>query len=293
MRRSRRTRARSRPSWAWELSGQASDLQADPTRLDQVEQRLQALKGLSRAHGPSLAEVLIKREAMASELADLQDLESRREALEAERGTALDEALQAATALSAERSRAAEKLAERLAAELASLAMPGARIAVEVEPGGEDRLGEQGFDRVRMLFSANPGEALRPLAKVASGGELSRVLLALKAVLAEVDPVAIYVFDEVDSGVGGAVADVIGDKLARVAASHQVLCITHLPQIASFGASHYTVHKRVEDGRTRSGITRLASLDDRVAEVARMVGGRQVTDEARSHARDLLARAHR
>jgi DNA repair protein RecN (Recombination protein N) len=186
----------------------------------------------------------------------------------------------------------ATRLADRLCQELAGLAMPDARFEVEVVPGGLDELNETGLDQVRFLFSANPGEAVRPLARVASGGELSRVLLALKTVLAEVDPVAVYVFDEVDSGVGGAVAEVIGARLAGLAATHQVVCITHLPQIATHGLSHFTVRKRVLDGRTISGIERLASRRERVEEIARMLGGRQVTDKARSHARDLLARAH-
>jgi len=278
---------------ARELQEQAVELQADPARLDQVEQRLQALKGLLRSYGPTITEVLTRRDAFAAELAELERLESRREALAIERAEALAAALRSAEVLSAERQRVARRLAERLAAELDSLAMPGARIAVDIEPGGESSLTELGLDRVRLLFSANPGEALRPLSKVASGGELSRVLLALKAVLAEVDPVAIYVFDEVDSGVGGAVAEVIGDRLSAVAGSHQVFCITHLPQIASFGASHYSVHKRVGGGRTRSSIVRLETMQERIDEVARMVGGRRVTEEARLHARDLLMRAHR
>jgi DNA repair protein RecN (Recombination protein N) len=276
---------------AGELRDQAAGLQADPARLDRIEQRLQALRGLMRSHGPGLQAVLERRAELAAELDELQRIDSRRAELAAERDQALAAALERAAALSAERSRAAERLAERLRVELAALAMPEARFEVEIRPGGREALGEHGFDRVRFLFNANPGEGLRPLAKVASGGELSRLLLAIKAVLAETDPVAVYVFDEVDAGVGGAVAEVIGDKLAAVARAHQVLCITHLPQIAAAGTAHYTVHKTVSGGRTVSGIDRLGGTAQRTEELARMLAGRRVTARARAHARELLERA--
>jgi len=162
-----------------------------------------------------------------------------------------------------------------------------------VELGAEADLDAGGIDRVRFLFSANPGEEVRPLVKVASGGELSRVLLALKTVLAEVDRVSVYVFDEGDSGVGGAVAEVIGDKLSSLAAGHQIVCITHLPQIAVHATSHFSVRKRRRGGRSVSQIARLDARSERVEEVARMVGGREVPDKARSHARDLLDRVRR
>ena len=276
---------------AGELRDHAAGLQSDPARLDQIEQRLQALRGLMRSHGPGLPAVLERRAELAAELAELQRIESRRAELAAERDQALAAALERAEALSAERRAAAERLGERLRAELAALAMPEARFEVEISPGGREALGEHGFDRVRFLFNANPGEGLRPLAKVASGGELSRLLLAIKAVLAETDPVAVYVFDEVDAGVGGAVAEVIGDKLAAVARAHQVLCITHLPQIAAAGAAHYTVYKTVTGGRTVSGIGRLGRTEQRIEELARMLAGREVTARARAHARELLERA--
>ncbi len=234
-----------------------------------------------------------KREKLPAELEGLGRIESRKAELQGERDGALKQAMEVAKKLSDERGRVAVRLADRLCDELASLAMPGARLEVEIRPGAEADLDEGGLDRVRFLFSANPGEEVRPLVKVASGGELSRVLLALKTVLAEVDRVPVYVFDEVDSGVGGAVAEVIGDKLSSLAAGHQIFCITHLPQIAAHATGHFSVRKRQRGGRTVSQIARLDTLSERIEEVARMVGGREVTDEARSHACDLLERARR
>jgi DNA repair protein RecN (Recombination protein N) len=183
--------------------------------------------------------------------------------------------------------------------ELASLGMGGARVAVSVDAlkaggvaVGDVRVSATGRDHVEFLIAPNPGEDPRPLARVASGGELSRALLALKRVLASGGPVGLYVFDEVDTGVGGAVAEVIGQKLSDVAAHHQVLCITHAPQVAAYGARHLHVHKAVEGGRTFSRV-RALSPDERVAELARMLGGIDVSPATRQAARDLLDAAAR
>jgi DNA repair protein RecN (Recombination protein N) len=176
--------------------------------------------------------------------------------------------------------------------------MGEARVEVAVAPlEGEGnlsvdgaRLGPTGMDRVEFLIATNPGEEPRPLRKVASGGELSRALLALKRVLAGLGPVGTYVFDEVDTGVGGAVAETIGRKLAEVGKHHQVLCITHLPQVAAFGGTHLHVRKEVRDGRTRSRVHRL-DPETRVEEIARMLGGATVTEAARSAAAELVRQA--
>jgi len=278
---------------ARELAGAGAGLDADPGRLDELETRLERLRVLLRSHGPTLEAVLEARARMEAELEGLERLEDRKAALLPELARARERALERARALSAARGEAAGGLAGKLQAELVSLAMPGARVAVEVESGGPERLEPHGLDEVRFAFSANPGEPVRPLSRVASGGELSRVLLALKTVLAGVDPVATYVFDEVDAGVGGAVAEVLGDRLAAVAASHQVVCITHLPQIAAHAGTHFVVHKRVQAGRTLSEVERLPDDAARVEELARMAGGRQVTETARGHARELLELARR
>jgi DNA repair protein RecN (Recombination protein N) len=275
-----------------DLKSTLRGLDLEPARLEEVEERLMALKGLIRAHGPDLSAVLEKRERMAEELEKLSTLASKKSEQAKLCQAALNKALELARKLSGQRSRVAKKLGRRMVAELESLAMTKARVEVEVLTGEPADLQEWGLDRVRFMLSANPGEDLRPLARVASGGELSRVLLALKAVLSEVDPVPTYVFDEVDSGVGGAVAEVIGAKLSAVSASHQVLCITHLPQIAAFASSHFVVRKKASGKRTVSEVELLPE-DQRVEEVARMVGGVEITDEARKHARKLLTAARK
>jgi len=275
-----------------DLEASLQGLEDDPARLEEVEDRLSALKGVMRAHGPDLTSLLEKRSRMRAELEALGDLTARLEEIERQRSLALQEAMQLALNLSKKRKQVAKTLKKKLEVELKSLAMEGARVDVEVSPGGEDDLEEWGVDRVRFLLSANPGEEVKPLARVASGGELSRVLLALKAVLADVDRVPTYVFDEVDSGVGGAVAEVIGAKLSAVSAGHQVVCITHLPQIAAWAARHYSVHKHVTRGRTVCEISRLEEKE-RIEELARMAGGTRVTDKARGHAQALLSAAQK
>jgi len=190
------------------------------------------------------------------------------------------------------RVEAATGLARAVEAELAALHIPRARLEARVELLAGQQLGPRGADRVEFLFTANPGEPLAPLTKVASGGELSRVLLAVKGVLATGDHVTTYVFDEVDAGVGGAVAEAIGRRLHAASQRRQVLCITHLPQIAAFADAHFRVEKHTKDGRT---ITRVVRLDEaaRVEEIARMLGGSRVSGTAREHASQLVAEAHR
>jgi DNA repair protein RecN (Recombination protein N) len=185
---------------------------------------------------------------------------------------------------------------------LHELGMPGARLHVEVGDRaareGDDpalifdgkRLGAGGWDRVELLLAANVGEEPRPLQRVASGGELSRIMLALRRVLARSDSIGTYVFDEVDAGIGGAVADVVGRQLRQVAADKQVLCVTHLPQIAAYADAHFHVEKRTSDGRTATLVRRLSAAE-RVEELARMVGGARVTAKARAHAEELIRHA--
>jgi DNA repair protein RecN (Recombination protein N) len=273
-----------------ELQDELSGLEADPNRLEQVEERLQTLKNLLRTYGPTLPELLDKRVQMNAELDSLAKLGDRLNELTAERDKLQAEALTAARQLTKGRCEAGKKLGQRLEEELGKLAMSGSQVNVQVQPLADESLEAWGLDQVNVLLSANPGEALRPLAKVASGGELSRVLLGLKLVLAGIDPVATYVFDEVDSGVGGAVAEVIGAMLAAVSAGHQVLCITHLTQIAAYASTHYNVSKRREGERTVSEVIRLTETQ-RIEEIARMAGGQTISDKARVHARELLKRA--
>lgn len=288
---------------ARELGGYARDVTMDPERLAEVEDRLARLKRLTRKYGGDVEGIVAHRASAAAELAALDRAEERIAERAAEREAAVSAAAVAARALSARRTTIADELARRISDELASLGMGGARVSVQVEPLAERsgelsvdgaRLTETGIDRVEFLIAPNRGEDPRPLRKVASGGELSRAMLAIKRVLAGVGRAGVYVFDEVDAGVGGAVAEVIGQKLAEVARHHQVICITHLAQIAVYADRHYRVAKAVDGERTKSRID-LLDARERLEEVARMVGGLTITDSHRRAAADMLevARAAR
>lgn len=284
---------------ARELSGHVDGLESNPARLDEVHSRLEALTRLQRKHGASVEAVLEARARMQAELDAIDHAEEAMAALDAELSAALRAAGVVATRLTAAREKAAGALTKKVMAELSDLSMPHATLEVAFVPhGGGDAalrapdgrvLSASGAEQVELRFSANPGQALAPLAKVASGGELSRVLLAVKRVLLDRDPVPISVFDEVDTGVGGAVGEAIGDKLRAIAAGRQVLVVTHLPQIAALGHGHAKVEKRVAGGSTTTSV-RALSGEDRLAEVARMLGGRDITDTTRAHASELLAR---
>jgi DNA repair protein RecN (Recombination protein N) len=268
----------------------AGELLVEPGELELAEERLHELEGLRRKHGVDPGELAARAEAMRAELGDVEHADERLAALAAHTA-ALHAACRArAGALHARREAAATGLARAVEAELAALHIPRARLAARIEPLAEP--GPRGMDRVEFLFTANPGEPLAPLTKVASGGELSRVLLAVKGVLATGDHVTTYVFDEVDAGVGGAVAEAIGRRLHAAAQRRQVLCITHLPQIAAFADAHFHVEKQTVGGRTSTRVRRLSD-EERVEEIARMLGGSRVTVSAREHASQLVAEAQR
>lgn len=246
---------------ARELGAYARDVRADPARLEEVEERAHRLKRLVRKYGGDVDAVLAHRAEAEAELTELARVEEAIEALEEEREAALARAADAARELSTRRKEIAASLGDAISAELDTLGMGGAQVKVQIEPLAERsgqlavdgaRLGETGIDRVEFLIAANRGEVPRPLRKIASGGELSRAMLAIKRVLAGAGRAGLYVFDEVDSGVGGAVAEVIGRKLAEVAEHHQVICVTHLAQIAVYAESHYRVVKGLQEGRTVS-----------------------------------------
>jgi DNA repair protein RecN (Recombination protein N) len=258
---------------------------ADPARLDEVETRLLALEGLKKKHGGSLARVLEGAEAQRREIEELEQSDARLEALEGEREEAFEARKVAALALEKSRRKAGRELGRRVREELAELALPGARLEVSIGSVAEE--GAAAVERVAFLLAANPGEAARPLEKVASGGELSRIMLALNTLLeAGLDPRTL-VFDEVDAGIGGGVADRVGERLARLARRHQVLCVTHLPQIARQRGLHFRVDKETRGGRTRARVAALME-EGRVQEIARMLGGRSITETTRRHAAELL-----
>ena len=260
-----------------------------PGRLEEVDERLDALTRLKRKYGDTEAAMLAFRDGVAAELEKLERHEEILAAQEKTLGALEAELTEAAVALSERRRAAAGRLAGEAERELRQLGMDRARFAIAVEPGPMTEVGPRGLDRVEFRLSANPGEEVRPLAKVVSGGELSRTMLALKAVLARADRVPTMIFDEVDAGIGGRVAAVVAQKLARAAEGHQVLCVTHLAPIAARAAHHVRVWKGVRGGRTRVSAEVLTG-EARVEEIARMVAGERVTDTARGHARELLDR---
>ena len=266
-------------------------VEANPGRLLEIEQRLDRLHRLIKKYGGSLDAVLTLQDSLRAQLSQLDDAETRLQqltrAVEQGRSSLLD----IAGRLSRKRLEAAKKFMAQVMKELSALRMERTRFAVEVSRlSGDAPFGQTGQDTVEFMFSANPGEPLRPLARVASGGELSRVMLALKTILAESDRVPVLIFDEVDAGVGGAVAEVMGARLRDLSRHHQVLCVTHLPQVGSQAHAHYLVEKQVRHNRTVTQVRQL-SLDEQEQEVARMLAGVTVTKNARAAAAEMIASA--
>ena len=281
------------------LASYAQEVEADPRRLQEIEDRLHRLHRLVRRHGQTLDDLLTWRESAERELQELDALDDVVAQDERCFSEARDAAASLAKTLSERRRASACALGEAIGAQLRSLGMGSAEVVVDVAPasaGGLEvdgaRLGPTGFDHVEFLLAPNRGEPPKPMHQIASGGELSRALLGLKAVLAQHGPAGVYVFDEVDTGVGGAVAESIGRKIHEVSRHHQVLCITHLPHVAAFADRHLQVRKGVVGGRTRSTITALGEAERR-EELARMLGGRDITAATRAAADDLLAAARR
>ncbi len=289
---------------AGELAGYADDLEADPLRLAAVEERRAALTALTRKYGEDAAAVLAWAQASAARLTELEGDDDRIGELEAERDTLRGELSGLAQALTDARTEAAERFAAAVTAELASLAMPHARVSfaigqVEVDPAAADGIevggrtvayGPHGADEVELLLAPHPGAPPRPIARGASGGELSRVMLAVEVVFAGSDPVPTYLFDEVDAGVGGKAAVEVGRRLAELAKSAQVVVVTHLPQVAAFADRQLLVEKTNDGTVTRSGVTVLEG-EERVRELSRMLAGQADSSSARAHAEELLAAA--
>jgi DNA repair protein RecN (Recombination protein N) len=282
------------------LRAYAESVLVDPEQLEIAQSRIALLRDLRRKYGEDEAAVLAFAERAAARLAELEGGVLRSVTLEAEAGELRARLADLGAALSARRTEAAARLAESLRSELSDLAMPHALVQIAVEqdehPAGLEVGGrrlaaaDDGLDRVEMLLSANPGMPLRPLAKAASGGELSRVMLALRVVLAGVDRTPTLVFDEVDAGVGGRTAAAVGHRLAQLARYHQVLVVTHLPQIAAYADRHFVVEKHSAQDQTRTAVR---ALDDggRVTELSRMLSGMEGSGLAQAHAEELLAAA--
>jgi DNA repair protein RecN (Recombination protein N) len=280
-----------------ELGRYADLVGGDPDRLAQVEDRLELLRALARKHGGSLDAALQRRAEMRDELSRLAGGRERVAELAAEIEARGAEARGLADELTRSRAESARRFAESVGRELEGLAMGRCRIEVALLPpeGGIEiagrALGPSGAERAEFLIAPNPGEPPRPLARIASGGELSRLLLAVKRTLARRDPVATYVFDEVDAGIGGAVAEAMGRVLSEVSRGRQVICVTHLPQVAAFADRHHRVEKAVAGGRTHTTVTLLQEEEERRREVARMMAGLTVTASALEHAAALMAAA--
>jgi DNA repair protein RecN (Recombination protein N) len=267
------------------LRDYASRIESDPARLQQIDDRLDQLGKLKKKYAPTVEEILVYKAGIDSELEQLHGREQCRHDLETELNDLEEELKRLGGELTAARISAAVNLKHALEREAHQLAMKGAVIEPALEALTEPR--STGFERVEFLFSPNPGEIPRPLARIASGGELSRLMLAIKQVLPDSD-VPTLVFDEVDTGIGGATSELVGRKLKNVAAAQQVLCITHLPQVAVFADQQLRVEKLITDGRTTTRVLELGQ-NDRTREVARMLAGTTVTDSALKHAAEMLA----
>ncbi|MBG6090198.1 DNA repair protein RecN [Actinomadura viridis] len=270
---------------ATDLAAYAESVDADPARLAVVQERRAELTALTRKYGQTLAEVLEWSGRSAARLTELEGDDERIERLRAEHAELAGRLEAEAAELTAVRSRAAERFSAAVTQELAALAMPHARIEVAVTPAGE--YGPHGADEVEVRLAPHPGSPPLPLHKGASGGELSRVMLAIEVVFAGADPVPTFVFDEVDAGVGGKAAVEIGRRLARLARNAQVIVVTHLPQVAAFADQHLLVEKSDDGTVTRSGVTAL-DREGRVRELSRMLAGLEDSELGRAHAEELL-----
>jgi DNA repair protein RecN (Recombination protein N) len=283
------------------LRSYLNSIQMDDKQLDAVEERLDTLNKLKRKYGGSLDAVFKKLESIHQELEGVENISQTIEETERQIKALHSQLRDRALRLSRKRKETAAGFSRKVMEQLATLKMSQTNFDVMFQPAtasentspyltADSRLiTETGIDRATFLIAPNVGETLKPLAGIASGGELSRVILALKAMLATTDSVETVVFDEVDAGIGGGVAEVVGHKLADLADTHQVICITHLPQIAKFADQHFRISKRVSKGRTRTVIKRLND-DERHREIARMLGGEKITQATMAHAREMIGR---
>jgi DNA repair protein RecN (Recombination protein N) len=275
------------------LRDYSSSIEADPEALEAAADRLDLIGKLRKKHGGSLEDLIARKDALEGELRLLDNIEFRAGELEARVKALKGKAEEVARHLTEARKTAASELETLIEGELTTLGMKGVvfEAAVDADAGhdGGPRLTEKGGDRVSFFIATNKGEGLKPLARIASGGELSRIMLAMKSVMAT-GRVSTLIFDEIDTGVSGAIAQVVGLKLKDVSKGSQVLCITHLPQVAAFADRHFVVSKKTVSGRTVTSVAEAAG-DDRVDEISGMLGGLKVTDTTRKHAAELIEAA--
>jgi DNA repair protein RecN (Recombination protein N) len=273
---------------AAELRSYADGIESEPGRLQQVEERLDVLDRLKRKHGGSIESVLAHADRCREQIEGIEGAGERTDELEQRRAEATAARAELAAKLSEKRVKAARKLEDRVAEELEQLAMSGAKLEIRLEPH-PDGFGASGQERVEFLVATNPGLPVSPLRDSASGGELSRVMLALAGQGAR-GGAGTFVFDEIDAGIGGNTARAVGERLQALGAERQVLCITHLPQVASMAGTHFTISKSVQGGQATAKVTRVKG-DDLVAEIVRMLGADRGDKTASKHARELLKAA--
>lgn len=273
-----------------QFQGYHQDLEFQPGRLDAIESRLYVFHQLKRKYGTSLAEVLETQSQMETEVHELENSQEVLAEKEKKVKQLTDQVLVAAEKLSQYRQKFIKPLGQKIQKELKDLSMPQVQFQVSFEAKNRkiEKCDADGYDTIYFEFSANPGEPAKPLSQIASGGELSRLLLALKQILGNQAYPMTYIFDEVDTGIGGAVAQKVGEKLKEISQNNQVLCVTHLPQVAALGDQHYVIEKEVEKQKTKTGIRFLKNSKDREMEIARMLGGVEITSKTKAHAREML-----
>jgi DNA repair protein RecN (Recombination protein N) len=262
-------------------------MQFDPQNLEVVESRLDALHRLKGKYGATIEEILAYQDTIKGELEQISQRKDRISELEENYEAVSIKAVTQAEELSRKRKETAQILAQALEKDLQTLGMRSVAFVAGITSSESQSLDETGMDKVEFLFSSNPGEEVRPLARIASGGELSRIMLAFRHIFAREEGISTLIFDEVDSGIGGATAEVVGRKLFQISQYYQTICITHLPQIACYGDTHYSISKQLMDSRAK---TRVKALDpkDRVAEIARMLGGTEITSKTRTLAQEMI-----
>lgn len=273
---------------AEELRSYAEKLDFEPERQQQVEDRLALLANLKRKYAPSTEGLMEYLSEITQELDELNDIDSVRDEVKRELSAQREMLQESGRVLSGKREKAAIDLSATVESELADLAMPQANFTMRLK--SQVMPSENGMESGEFYLAANPGEAAQPLAKIASGGEMSRIMLALKRSVPEGDGVTTLIFDEVDAGIGGEAATAVGEKISRLGMTHQVLCVTHLPQVAAFSDHHYRVAKEEDSGRTKTTLTAL-NQEERVVEIARMLGGFHAGLQAQAHALDLIEKS--
>ncbi|MBI4228943.1 MAG: DNA repair protein RecN [Deltaproteobacteria bacterium] len=269
---------------AFSLRDYFSEIQYSPDRLSQIEDRLQDINRLKRKYGNTIEEIIEKRREMGGELLDLTDFEEKEKRLEADADHMKTKVDNAARELSKARLNAAERLSAQVERGLEEVGIKGGKLIIDFD---KKEISSNGYDKITFLFSANPDEKPRPLSRVASGGELSRIMLVLKEVISRAEGGSILIFDEADSGIGGAVAETVGKKIKSLSKRHQVICITHLPQVAKFANTHFKVTKEFQKNSTKVNIKAL-DQEETIREIARMLGGIKITEKTLAAAREMF-----